>query len=76
LCLFNFGWLRRSEVCKECVIRSSVRKSYGDSKVFREKTDIQLVRGNKDYPAHSIFKKPLNNLIERLILKDQCRPQR
>ena len=33
--------------CKECVIRNSVRKSYGGSKVVREKTDIQLVRGNK-----------------------------
>ncbi len=36
-----------SEACKECVIRNSVRKSYGGSKVVREKTDIQLVRGNK-----------------------------
>jgi hypothetical protein len=36
-----------SEVCKECVIRNSVRKSYGGSKVVREKADIQLVRGNK-----------------------------
>ena len=35
------------EACKECVIRNSVRKSYGGSKVVREKTDIQLVRGNK-----------------------------
>jgi hypothetical protein len=38
------GW---SEVCKECVIRNSVRKSYGGSKVVREKTNIQLVRDNK-----------------------------
>ena len=29
------------------MIRNSVRKSYGGSKVVREKTDIQLVRGNK-----------------------------
>jgi PAS domain-containing protein len=36
-----------SEACKECVIRNSVRKSYGGSKVVREKTDIQLVRDNK-----------------------------
>ena len=36
-----------SEACKECVIRNSVRKSYGCSKVVREKTDIRLVRGNK-----------------------------
>jgi hypothetical protein len=36
-----------SEACKECVIRNSVRKSYGGSKVVREKTDIQLVRGSK-----------------------------
>ena len=36
-----------SEACKECVIRNSVRKSYGGSKVAREKTDIQLLRGNK-----------------------------
>ena len=35
------------EACKECVIRNSVRKSYGGSKVVREKTDIQLVRGDK-----------------------------
>ena len=36
-----------SEACKECVIRNSVRKSYGGSKVVREKTNIQLVRDNK-----------------------------
>ena len=36
-----------NEACKECVIRNSVRKSYGGSTVVREKTDIQLVRGNK-----------------------------
>jgi len=36
-----------SEACKECVIRNSVRKSYGGSKVVREKTDIQLVRDNQ-----------------------------
>ena len=36
-----------SEACKECVIRNSARKSYGGSKVVREKADIQLVRGNK-----------------------------
>jgi PAS domain S-box-containing protein len=36
-----------SEACKECVIRNSVRKSYGGSKVAREKTDIQLVRDNR-----------------------------
>jgi len=36
-----------SEACKECVLRNSVRKSYGGSKVVREKTDIQLVRDNK-----------------------------
>jgi PAS domain S-box-containing protein len=29
------------------VIRNSVIKSYGGSKVVREKTDIQLVRDNK-----------------------------
>ena len=36
-----------SEACKECVIRNSVRKSYGGSKVVREETDIQLVRDNE-----------------------------
>ena len=36
-----------SEACKECVIRNSVRKSYGGSGVVREKTNIQLVRGDK-----------------------------
>ena len=36
-----------SEACKKCVIRNSVRKSYGGSKVVREKTEIQLVRDNK-----------------------------
>ena len=36
-----------SEACKKCVIRNSVRKSYGGSKVVREKTEIQLVRYNK-----------------------------
>jgi hypothetical protein len=36
-----------SEACKECVIRNSVRKSYGGSKVVREKTNIQLVRDSK-----------------------------
>lgn len=36
-----------SEACKECVIRNSVRKSYGGSKIVREKTNIQLVRDNK-----------------------------
>ena len=36
-----------SEACKECVIRNSVRKSYGGSGVVREKTNIQLIRGDK-----------------------------
>ena len=36
-----------SEACKECGIRNSVRKSFGGSGVVREKTNIQLVRGDK-----------------------------
>ena len=35
-----------SKACKKCVIRNSVRKSYGGSKVDREQTKIQLIRGN------------------------------
>jgi PAS domain-containing protein len=36
-----------SEACKKCVVRNSVNKSYSGNKVVREKSEMQLVRGEK-----------------------------
>jgi PAS domain-containing protein len=36
-----------SEACKRCVIRISVNKSYSGNIVVREKSEMQLVRGEK-----------------------------
>lgn len=46
-CLHSTEGCGRSEACKKCVVRNSVNKSYSGNKVVREKSEMQLVRGEK-----------------------------